>query len=261
MVHSSGKVGLAGIQIAAYCWLRSIHTKQKSKGAYKCQMYTKEERGKAKRSSSEQTVAQLLPVSHSPGQCDEQHHNITACHLVPSTCWCKPAFVFTWACLHVGKIKPLMSPPECRRDNSGLKTLITINLEWWTFCNKTSHKLTFSHLGSISITSRGSAWGSSDCQSGPVQRARHRDMAVQNHSSTLDLCLFPAAYHHCDSVTPVYTVAQTALFLCLCKDRKGKERLGGKYFYFCWFIGAVLNACQQQTQEFDLCLHKMLWLL
>lgn len=72
-VHSSRKVGLAGIQIAAYCWLRSIHTKQKSRGAYKCQMYTKEGGRKSERSNTEQTVTHFLPVSGSPGQRDEQH--------------------------------------------------------------------------------------------------------------------------------------------------------------------------------------------
>lgn len=50
--------------------LRKTHTKQESRGVYKCQMYTKQEREKGKLVNR---LAQLLPVSDGPRLCDEQH--------------------------------------------------------------------------------------------------------------------------------------------------------------------------------------------
>lgn len=74
MAHSRGKVGLAGIQIAAYCWLHSIHTEQRGRRAYKCQMYTKGRQRKGERCNNERDSSpDPWCWWSSPGLCDVRH--------------------------------------------------------------------------------------------------------------------------------------------------------------------------------------------
>lgn len=89
-------------------------------------MYTKEGERKSERSNAEQTVTQLLPVSDSPGQCDEQHSQQTR-HLL--------LCIDISLLLHTGMIKLFFKHYSVHKNEQlslcSLNAQLTIQAGWW----------------------------------------------------------------------------------------------------------------------------------